>query len=302
MIQLKLIVPALIIVRFLMWFNLLGYFSLPFEPIMTVIGLPKEMALVWVSAMLTNNYTALIVYLNVLPLAGPMTVCQATVLGTIILIAHNLPVESGVCRGAGVSPLRVTIIRILSAILFGFLAFRLCALLDLGQGEAQLLVAFTADPVPPWGVWLLGSVKSMLAIFIIVWVLLLMMAGMRKVGLIKLITLALSPIMRLSGVGPKATMITVFGMILGLGYGGGLIIAESRTGNVPKEDIYGSIILMAICHSLLEDTAILASIGGSLWGLLVGRLIFAVALAGLIIRLAKRPSAKPILIGRKYYA
>jgi spore maturation protein SpmB len=301
-IQVKLTTPALIIVRLLMWFGLLGYFSIPFQPIMGLIGLPKEMALVWVTAMLTNNYAAVVICINVLPAVGSLTVAQATVLGLIILVAHNLPVEGGVCRGAGVSPMRVTVFRIFSAILFGFIVTRLCSLFGLGQGKAELLVAFSSDPVPPWGVWIWSSVKSLLAIFAIVWVLLVIIECFRKIGLMKIITASLAPVMRLAGVGQKATMITVIGMLLGLAYGGGLIIAESKSGNVPKEEIYGSIILMAICHSLLEDTIILGALGGSIWGLLVGRLIMGVALAGFVIRMARRPQAKPYLVGRKYYA
>jgi hypothetical protein len=301
-IQLKLTVPALILVRLLMWFDLLGYFSMPFEMIMSLIGLPKEMALVWVSGMLTNNYTAMIIYLNILPATGSLTVAQATILGTIILIAHNLPVEGGVCRGAGVSPLRVTLFRILAAILFGILANIISGLLSIGQSAAQFIVTFSGEPVPPWGVWIWGSVKSLIAIFLIVWILLLFIALTRKIGLMRFIILALSPLMRVAGVGAKATMITVIGMVLGLAYGGGLIIAESKSGNIPKEDIYNSIILMAICHSLLEDTIVLSTMGGSLWGLLVGRVVFAVLLAGLVIRLARRNSAKSFLIGKKYYA
>jgi hypothetical protein len=125
---------------------------------------------------------------------------------------------------------------------------------------------------------------------------------MRWRGLIKLITIVLGPLMGVAGVGRKATMITIIGMTLGLAYGGGLIIAESKSGDIPKEDIYGSIILMAICHSLIEDTIILASMGGSLWGLLLGRLVFAIVLTGILVRLARLPMAKPFLIGKKYLA
>ncbi|MDR2456041.1 MAG: hypothetical protein LBE49_05540, partial [Deltaproteobacteria bacterium] len=75
----KLTIPALVIVRFLVVFDLVGYISLPFEPLMSLMGLPKEMSLVWVTAMLTNNYTGVAVYLDLLPVMGPQTVIQATV-------------------------------------------------------------------------------------------------------------------------------------------------------------------------------------------------------------------------------
>jgi hypothetical protein len=87
---------------------------------------------------------------------------------------------------------------------------------------------------------------------------------------------------------------------LGLAYGGGLIIAESKSGKIPPPDIFGSITLMSLCHSLLEDTILLAALGGSLWGLLAGRLAFSLAATALIVRAARKPSLRPFLVGRKY--
>jgi hypothetical protein len=296
----KLTVPALIVVRLLMWLGLVDYLSLPFEPLMGLMGLPKESALVWVTAMLTNNYTGIMVYINLLPVMGPQTVLQATILASMILIAHNLPVESGVCRGAGVSPLRMTTLRIGGALAYGIILHRLGGALDLWSGPAAMVIDLQPEPFPPWGAWLLGCLKSLAAMWLIVLSLMLLMAGLRKIGLMALITAALSPLMRVSGISPKATMITIFGMLLGLAYGGGLIIAESRSGRVPAPDVYGSVALMCLCHSLLEDTIILAAIGGSLWGLLAGRLVFSVAVTAALVRAARRPSLRPFLVGRKY--
>jgi hypothetical protein len=50
----------------------------------------------------------------------------------------------------------------------------------------------------------------------------------------------------------------------------------------------------------VEDTILLAALGGSLWGLLGGRLVFAVIVTGLLVRLAKLPFFQPILVGREY--
>jgi hypothetical protein len=294
-------IPALIIVRLLMWFDLVGYFSSPFEPIMELMGLPKEMALVWVTAMLTNIYTGIVVYFNVLAITGPITVAQATILGAILLIAHNLPVESGVCRGAGVSPLRATTLRIAAAIVYGILIDFICRSFDIGQSQAGFIAGINTDPVGPWGRWTLDTLASLVIMFGIVTALLFLMSGMRRIGLIAFISRILSPLMRLAGIGIKATMITIFGMILGLAYGGGLIIAESRSGRVPKTDVYSSVTLMALCHSLLEDTILVfVAFGGSLWGLLIARLAFAVVLTGLIVRATRYPFAQGLLIGRKY--
>jgi hypothetical protein len=290
----------MIVVRILMVLDLVGYISRPFEPLMGLIGLSKEMALVWVTAMLTNNYTGLMVYLDLLPVMGPQTVLQATIIASMILIAHSLPVECGVCRGAGVSPLRMAALRIAGALLYGFIVFRLGRLLGVGGSEASFIIDLDIDPLPPFWTWAWGCLKSLLAMWIIVFILLLIMAGLRKIGLIKLFTSLMEPLMRLAGVGPKAAMITIIGVLLGLGYGGGLIIAESRSGRVPAPDIFGSIALMCLCHSLLEDTIVLASMGGSLWGLLAGRVAFSILVVAVVVRAARRPSLRPLLMGRKY--
>lgn len=298
----KLTVPALIAVRLLVWLGWVEYVSMPFEPLMALMGLPKEAALVWATAMLTNNYTAIAVYLDLLPVMGSQTILQATIVGSMILIAHNLLVECGVCGGAGVSPLRMAILRIGGALAYGAIVHKIGTAFGLGGGSASFIIDLDIDPFPPWGTWLLGCLKTLAMMWGIVLALLLIMALFRKTGLMRLITASLSPLMRLAGVGPKATMITIFGMLLGLAYGGGLIIAESRSGRVPASDVYGSVTLMCLCHSLLEDTILLAAMGGSLWGLLGGRLAFSVALTAAIARAARRPSMRPMLMGRKYYA
>ena len=40
------------------------------------------------------------------------------------------------------------------------------------------------------------------------------------------------------GVGDKAATIAVVGVTLGLGFGGGLLIKEVSSGNIPKEDVF----------------------------------------------------------------
>jgi hypothetical protein len=136
--------------------------------------------------------------------------------------------------------------------------------------------------------------------FFIVLFLLFFMTFVKKSGLLKIFSVVLSPLMRFSAIGDKALLLTVVGMLLGLAYGGGLIIAQAREGEISKSDVFGSITLLAICHSILEDTILVYSLGGSLWGLLAGRLAFALLIAAVLVRLARKPAAKPFLLGRKY--
>ena len=52
--------------------------------------------------MLTNLYTGLALFFVMLP-QMELTVAQVTVLGTLMLIGHSLPVEGAIAKAAGVS-------------------------------------------------------------------------------------------------------------------------------------------------------------------------------------------------------
>jgi hypothetical protein len=68
-------------------------------------------------------------------------------------------------------------------------------------------------------------------------------------------------------------------------YGGGLIIKESRARNDSAERYFFRAGVMGLFHSFVEDTLLMLLLGGSLWGFLVGRLIFALLAVWLLVRL-----------------
>ena len=88
----KVMIPIIILVKALQEFGLIQYLAWPLEPIMSLVGLPAEMGLVWATALINNIYTGIIVLLS---LTGdiPLTTAQATVLGVLMLVGHGLPVE-----------------------------------------------------------------------------------------------------------------------------------------------------------------------------------------------------------------
>jgi hypothetical protein len=81
-------------------------------------------------------------------------------------------------------------------------------------------------------------------------------------------------------------------MSLGLTYGGGLLINEARSGRVSKTDIFGSITLLAICHSIIEDTLLIMLLGADISGALYFRVLFALLLTAVLIRLTRNLSEK----------
>ncbi|MDR2945528.1 MAG: hypothetical protein LBV79_02110 [Candidatus Adiutrix sp.] len=297
----KLTLPALFLTRLLLVFDLLDGIATFFEPAMALFDLPSEMALVWVAYMAANSYVGISVFLTLLPTMDPLTLSQATTLGCMYLLAHSLIIEGQVCRGAGMSFVRVSLFRVIAAVILGLIVSRTAALTGWGTEPATVMLSRLAfgDPVPPWGVWAWGIVTQMFLVLILMEALLFMMEFIKYFGLTRLIGKVLGPPLRLAGVGESALMVTIIGCVVGLGYGGGLIVAESRSGNLPPGDIFGAMTLMAIFQSLVEDSLLAWAMGVSLWWLLGIRLIFVLLLAGVVNRLARRPRWHTVLVGKK---
>lgn len=297
----KMTIPAMIITRLMLYFDLIPYVAKIFEPIVHLTGLPPEASLILVGGMVGNLYVALAVFLSLMNVMVPLTLIQATTLGAMCLVAHSLIVEGQVCKATGLSFWRVTIFRIVSSIILGILIHQSGQLFPWGSEPAAMMVGvmeFSADPVPPWLQWGLDCVKQLLMMLALVEVLMLFMELIKASGLTRLVSKVLGPVLKLAGVGESAVMVTIIGCVVGLSFGGGLIVAESRSGNIPPRDIYGAMMLMAAFHSLFEDTALMWLLGGSLWGLVGARLAFAMILVGLVTRLARRPAWQPVLVGK----
>ncbi|WP_319467433.1 hypothetical protein [uncultured Pseudodesulfovibrio sp.] len=284
----KVMIPVIIIVKLLQEFGLISYLAWPLKPLMGLVGLPAEMGLVWATAIVNNIYAGLIVFASI---AGdfPLTQAQATILACLMLVAHGLPLENSIARKAGARFMFQSFSRLAGAFTLGWLLNIIYSTTNTLQAPAMIL--FKIDPQAankPLTTWALDQAMNLLSIFVIILALIIMMRILQAIRVIDLMNAVLRPILKLIGIGPKASAITVIGLTMGLSYGGGLIINESKSGNVSKEDIFYSLTLMGLCHSLIEDTLLLALIGGHFSGIFWGRLIFAVAALAVVVQVVRR--------------
>lgn len=286
----KVMIPVIILVKILQELDLIQYLAWPLSPVMGLVGLPAEMGLVWATAIINTTYAGLIVFLSLVP-DNPLTVAQATVLSVLILICHALPMESSIARKSGARFLFQCLVRLLGAFTLGFLLNQFYTTAGMLQDSATVL--FQAEPAaidPTLGAWAVDQGKNLLSIFGVILGLLVMMRFLQAIKVIDLMNWALRPILKLIGIGPKASAITVIGLTMGLSYGGGLIINEAKSGSISKENIFYSLTLMGLCHSLIEDTLLLMLIGSSFSGIFWGRLIFAIiAMAGIVQVVRRMP-------------
>ncbi|WP_196772809.1 hypothetical protein [Pseudodesulfovibrio alkaliphilus] len=285
----KVMIPVIIVVKILQELELIAYLAWPLKPLMGLVGLPAEMGLVWATAIVNTTYAGLIVFLS-LAADHPLTTAQATVLAVLILVAHALPMESAIARRSGARFLFQCAVRLVGAFTLGWLLNTLYTATDTLQEPATVLFRMdhqdTADPT--LASWAVDQSINLASIFAVILVLLLLMRLLTALRIVELMNRLLRPLLKLIGIGPKASAITVIGLTMGLSYGGGLIINEARQGNVGKEDVFYSLTLMGLCHSLIEDTLLLALIGGHISGIFWGRLIFAVVAVAGIVQIVRR--------------
>ncbi len=78
------------------------------------------MGLVWATAMVTNLYGGIVVFASLAPEAH-LTVAQITVLTTMMLVAHALPVELRIAQKAGSRLHAMAFLRIAGALTLGWL-------------------------------------------------------------------------------------------------------------------------------------------------------------------------------------
>jgi hypothetical protein len=289
----KVMIPVIIAVKVLQELGLIAYLAWPLKPLMGLVGLPAEMGLVWATAIVNTTYAGLIVFLS-LAADNPLTAAQATVLAVLILVAHALPMESSIARRSGARFLFQCVVRLAGAFTLGWLLNTIYTVTGTLQEPATIL--FRTDPQamadPSLATWAVDQGINLLSIFGVILALLVMMRLFTALRIVELMNWLLRPVLKLIGIGTKASAITVIGLTMGLSYGGGLIINESRKGNVGKEDVFYSLTLMGLCHSLIEDTLLLALIGGHVSGIFWGRLIFAVLAVAGIVQIVRRLPAR----------
>ncbi len=280
---LKITVPVMIITKVLTDFGLIHYLTRLLEPVMNVMGLPGELGVVWATGMITTLYGAIAVFASLAP-SLDLTVAQVTVLGAVMLIAHSLPIELSVSKKAGAPLLPIALLRLIGAFIYGVILSFFCHFFNIWQQPT--VVFFQVTTVDnSWFDWGLNQLFNLGYIVLVIFGILLAMKVLKYAGVLNLLEKLLTPVLPVFGMSVSAAPITVVGMVLGIGYGGALIIRETALGKLTRKEIFNSMALMALCHGLLEDTLLMVSIGGTLVGLLFGRILFALIITFFIAKL-----------------
>jgi hypothetical protein len=288
LILIKIVVPISIVTKLMNDWGIIAYIGLVLGPVMECVGLPGSMGLVWATAMITNLYAAMIVFSSLVS-AEHLTVAQVTIIATMMLVAHALPIELRIAQKAGPRLRFMLMLRIIGALLIGLLLNQIYS--RSGFLQTEFIALWNPDiNDPSWKTWAIDQIRTILSVYVIILLLLFIVRLLAWLRITDLLTRMLEPILRMMGMSKDAAPITIIGMTMGIGYGGGLIIREAQSGTLSRKDIFFSLSFMGLMHSMIEDTLLMLLLGGHISGVLIFRFLFAILVVFVMVRLMRRVS------------
>ena len=123
---------------------------------------------------------------------------------------------------------------------------------------------------------------------LIITAIMIMVEFFQEYNILNKLTALLSPFTRLLGMSSEANLPLMAGLLLGIGYGGAIILDSTHQGKLSSQDIYLVNLFLVLCHSLIEDTLIWAALGAMVIPIQIGRFILALGVCYLVSRFLRR--------------
>jgi len=268
---LKIMIPTSLAVALLGWSGLLSILAGFLSPLMRLLGLPGEAALVFISGALLNNYSAIAVMGSLV-----LSLRDATILAVMCLIAHNLIVETAVMKSAGSSAWKMALLRLGAAVAA---AFALNLLLPAAMAETAFSSGISAQQQSFWpmlAAWGLSTLKLVGKLILFVVGIMSIQALFEEFKVMDLLSRILAPFMKFFGLPAEASFLWIVINVVGYSYGAGIIKAEYESGKMKKQD--GDLFNhhAAICHSLVEDTILYMAVSIPVLWIILPRLALAI--------------------------
>ena len=279
----KIMLPIMILVRFLDQFGFSESIGEFIGPVMSLVGLPPEAGIVWAASMLSSTYGGIGALITLAPQMD-LTIGQISVLSAMILFAHALLIEQAIVHKAGANFFTTSIIRILVAFAFGLIANFVITYLGVLQAPANISWAPDGLNSDNWLDWSIATAKSLLIMLVIIMALLIILDVIERIGMNAIITKALAPLHSVIGVRAEMAPLTTVGLLMGLAFGGGLIIQQVKELAISKRELFLSLSFLSIFHAVIEDTLLFLAFGADIWVILVFRGLFAVIVIAILAR------------------
>ncbi len=285
----KMTVGVSLLILFFRFFNILPLISSLLEPIFSLVGLPGEAALAYVSGYFVNVYSAIAVAVTL-----GLDVRALTILSVMVLCSHNMIVETAVQKKTGSSAIRLVIVRTISGIILAVVLNWL-----MPQGDASERVKAVVIENPDFKEMFLEWAKStgllVIKMTVIIFSLNIIQRLLSEFGVIRKISKMLKPILMFFGLPARCSFLWIIANIVGLAYGAAAMIDETKNGKLSPKDIDLTNLHISISHSNFEDLILLSSMGAVWWILLLSRWFMSLLLVwGYRLELAIRNKLIPL--------
>lgn len=286
----KVMLPVMILVQLgqqLGWIDALGR---GMAPAMGLLNLPPEAGMIWITGMFIGVYGAIAALIG-FAATLQLSVGQLSALCAMVLFAHALPVEQAIVRRAGASFWGTAALRVGAALVYGGAVSWLSHLSGILAEPASL--GWLQGPAPEAAssglfAWIQSTALSLALTFVIIVGLLVLLDLLERSGATRRITAALTPLLRISGLDARAAPVTTVGVLLGLTYGGALIIEEAERQQFPARTRFLALAWLSLSHGLIEDTVLLLALGADVWVVLVGRVLLTLLVVAALARWLSR--------------
>lgn len=265
---LKIMLPVSFCVMLLSYFNILPYLSSFAAPVFTLLGLPGDAALVFVTSIFTNIYTVIALMSNM-----DFSVREGVILAMMCLISHNYLVETLVQKKTGSSAVAMVVLRFTCSFIAAFILNLL--LPDMGSRLAY-------QPAVALGLtetlqnWLQNSLILSLKVVVIISVLMVVQRLLEEFGILKWLSSLLGPVMDVFGLPRQVAFLWLVGNTLGLAYGSAVLMDYAKQGRLTEKEADLLNFHLAISHSQLEDPLLFAVLGLPVLWLIIPRIVLAI--------------------------
>ena len=290
----KIMLPVMVVVQIAQELGLVDAVGKFIAPAMALLNLPPEAGIIWATTALTGIYGG-IASLSGLAPNLEMTAAQVSALCAMMLFAHNIPVEQSIVRRAGAGFGVTTALRIGAAIAYGAGVAWVCHFTGLLSEPMSFEwlrgSSFVSEPSSS-GIldWLRATAFSLALTFVVIATLVLLLDIFERTGITRRITAALMPLLRISGLDAQVAPVTTVGVLLGVTYGGALIIEETQKHALPARTRFLALSWLSLSHALIEDTLLMVALGANFWVVLVGRVLLTLLIVAILARLTDRGS------------